>query len=197
MGWGRISQPSSSSSTFAPQGLSAIHGSGAPPGSSAAQDATADGTGASAAGGAEVDSASRPASATLLDPKLEDKPLVRYGFLYFIPEVTRQITFADGLESSRKFSVEFYIAAYDVYGKLITGLSQTITPLPVTVAQYPRFISKPLQFFEQLDLPAGGIFLRTGVLDDGSEKVGTLEIPLMVKKKPAGTSSPPGGRGGG
>jgi hypothetical protein len=45
---------------------------------------------------------------------------------------------------------------------------------------------------QQIDLPPGEIFLRVGVLDGVSDKVGTLEIPLIVKK-PAG---PPGGNGG-
>jgi len=131
-----------------------------------------------------------------LDPKLSDKHLVRYGLLYFIPEISRQLSFSDGPDGSRKLSLEFDIAAYDVYGKLITGLSQTVTPPPVSAAQYPQFIKKPLQFFQQLDLPPGEIFLRVGILDHSSQKIGTLEIPLIVKKKPAGPASPPGGNGG-
>ena len=129
-----------------------------------------------------------------LDPKLKDKALVRYDFQYLLP--SRQITFSEGPDGTRKCSLEFDVAAYDVYGKLITGLSQTITPPPLTPQQYQDFIKKPRQFFQQLDLPAGEIFLRVGVLDSVSNKVGTLVIPVTVKKRPAAAAAAPGGAGG-
>jgi VWFA-related protein len=124
-----------------------------------------------------------------LDPKLKDKPLVRYEFEYLLP--SRQITFHAGTDGTRTCALEFDIAAYDVFGKLITGLSQTITPPPFTPQQYQEFVRKPRQFFQQIDLPPGEIFLRVGVLDAVSNKVGTLEIPVVVKKP-----APSGGNNG-
>jgi hypothetical protein len=134
-----------------------------------------------------------PAVLGNLDPKLKDKPLTRYDVLYFLP--TRQITFTEGPGGTRKCSMEFDIAAYDVFGKVITSFSQTVSSPAFTAAQYQQFMQKPFQFFQQLDLPAGEIFLRVGVLDGVSDKVGTLEIPLVVKKKAAPAASPPGGKG--
>ncbi len=132
----------------------------------------------------------------VLDEKLKGKPLVRYDFQYIFP--ARQITFTDGPGGSHKGSVEFDVAAYDVYGKLITSLSQTI-PLPLTADQYERMVKSqtPFQFFQQLDLPPGEMFLRVGVLDGVSDKVGTLEIPLTVSKKGAVKTPAAGGNGGG
>ena len=129
-----------------------------------------------------------------LDPKLAGKALVRYDVLYLVP--TRQITFAEGPGGTRKCSIAFDIAAYDVYGKLITGLSQTVTSPPLTAEQYQRFLQKPFQQFQQIDLPAGETFLRVGVLDGVSDKVGTLEIPLVVPRNLAKPAGPPGGNGG-
>ena len=128
-----------------------------------------------------------------LDAKLVDKPLVRYEFVYLVP--SRQIAFREGPGDTRTCSLEFDIAAYDVYGKRITGLSQTISPRPLTPEQYQQRLKSPVQFLQQLDLPAGEIFLRVGILDAVADKAGTLEIPVVVKK-PAGTAPGPGGKGG-
>jgi hypothetical protein len=46
------------------------------------------------------------------------------------------------------------------------------------------FIATPFQFNQQLDLPRGKFTLRVGILDSVSKKVGSLEIPLTVGKKP-------------
>jgi VWFA-related protein len=129
-----------------------------------------------------------------LDPRLVGKALVRYDVLYFVP--TRQITFADGPGGTRKCSLGFDIAAYDVYGKLITSLSQTVSSPPLTAEQYQRFMQKPFQHFQQIDLPPGETFLRVGILDGVSDKVGTLEIPLAVVRKLARPVRPPGEKGG-
>ena len=88
------------------------------------------------------------------------------------------------------------MAAYDVYGKRITGLSQTVTSPPLTADQYQQFMQKPFQLFQQVDLPPGETFLRVGVLDSVSDKVGTLEIPLTVPRKLARPAGAPGGKGG-
>jgi hypothetical protein len=128
-----------------------------------------------------------------LDPKLAGKPLVRYDVLFFLP--TRQLTFADGADGTHKCSLVFDLAAYDVYGKLIASSGKTFSPPPLTGEQYQRFMQKPFQLFQQIDLPPGEIFLRVGVLDSVSDKVGTLEIPLVVSKKQARPAGPPGGTG--
>jgi VWFA-related protein len=131
-----------------------------------------------------------------LDPKLQGKTLARFDVLYFIPAIASQIQFAVGPDGSRKCSLEFDLAAYDVYGKRITGLSQTTNSPSLTAEQYRQFIKqKQFQFLQQLDLPPGEIFLRVGVLDAVSQKVGTLEIPLYVKK-PEGKAGESAGKGG-
>lgn len=129
-----------------------------------------------------------------LDPKLAGKPLVRYDVQYFIPAMARQITFSESADGTRKGSLEFDLAAYDVYGKRITGLSQIIKTKPLTVQEFRQFIQKP--FLQQVDLPPGEVFLRVGILDAISDKVGTLEIPLIVKKRPASSVVSTGGKGG-
>jgi VWFA-related protein len=129
-----------------------------------------------------------------LDPKLKGKPRVRYDLEYFFP--TRQITFAQDAAGARTASLQFAVDAYDVYGKLISRLDQK-RDLNLTAEQYQQFIrSRAQQYFQQIDLPHGEIFLRVGILDGVSDKVGTLEIPLTVTGKSAHPPSPSGGSGG-
>jgi hypothetical protein len=138
----------------------------------------------------------KPGDATVLgtlDQMLKNKPPVRYEFQYLLP--SWQIAFGEGPGGTRKCSLEFDIAAYDVYGKLVTGLSQTRTPPPLTPEQYHEFIRKPQQFLQEVGLPPGEIFLRGGILDRVSDKVGTQEIPMTIKKQPAPLAGPPGGKG--
>lgn len=121
-----------------------------------------------------------------LDPKLKDKHLTRYGFQYVIPG--EQIKFADGKDAKgaieHKGAIEFDIAVYDSNEKLLTGLSQTLK-LPLSDSSYQQMlkIHGPVRFFQQIDLPPGSLFVRVGVLDATSDKVGTLELPLKVGKK--------------
>jgi VWFA-related protein len=142
----------------------------------------------------------KPADATVigtLDPKLQGKALVRYDVLYFIPAISSQIAFALGADGSHKCSLEFDLAAYDVYGKRITGLSQTSNSPPFTAEQLQQFLKqKQFQFLQQIDLPPGEIFLRAGILDAVSQKVGTLEIPLNVTKRAATPAGESGGKSG-
>jgi VWFA-related protein len=125
-----------------------------------------------------------------LDPKLQGKPLRRYELDFSMPG--RQVSFTDAPGGMHKGSLEFDVVAYDVYGKLITDLSQSID-LPLTTDRYKQLQTQPFRVVQQIDLPPGEMFLRVGVLDRVSDKVGTTEIPLTVNKKSAPVT---GGKGG-
>ena len=113
-----------------------------------------------------------------LDARFKDKPLTRYTFSYSIS--AGRLAYSNGPNGTHNGSVELDIAAYDADAKLVTGLSQTVkmTLNDTTVAN-----KQQLNFSQQLDLPAGLLFVRIGVLDKTSNKVGTLEIPLKVEKE--------------
>lgn len=134
----------------------------------------------------QVEPSTEPAKATdpqvfgMLDPKLKEKPLTRYGFVYAL--AARQMTFAEGPNGTRHAALKFDLAAYDGDGELVSSLSQSIK-VPLTADQYQQLLKGPFRFFQQLDLPSGALFVRIGILDPASHKIGTVEIPLTVAKK--------------
>ena len=101
------------------------------------------------------------------------KPLTRFNLVYTVEP--SQLAFArgpDGIESSQ---LEFYAAAYNSNRKFVTSLKQAAS------LRYPRPEDPPaFQFAQQLDLPPGRLYLRIGVLDRLSNKVGTVEVPVTV-----------------
>jgi VWFA-related protein len=117
-----------------------------------------------------------------LDPKLHGKRLTRYAFSYVVP--IQQIAFTSGSNQAHKGALDFDIAVYDENDKLLTGLSQ-IVKTTLSDATYRQQLNskEPIRFLEQIDLPPGQLFVRVGVLDRTSNKVGTLEVPLKVGKK--------------
>ena len=117
-----------------------------------------------------------------LDVKLKAKPLTRYGFQFAFPG--RQIAFTAAADGTRHGSLEFDLAAYDGDGNVVTSLRQAIQ-LSLTADQVQQLATSPFRYFEQLDLPAGALFVRVGVLDRTANKVGTLEIPVTVAKAAA------------
>jgi hypothetical protein len=115
----------------------------------------------------------------ILSPALKRTHLVRYDFSYSM--AADQISLVDGGDGRRKASIEFVIEAYDGGGKTLNMLAQTarLTLRPDDVA---RFMQRPLKVPLQFDLPSGNIFVRVGVMDMASEKMGTLEIAESVAK---------------
>ena len=115
-------------------------------------------------------------------PKFNGKPLTRYSFcLHAIPG--RQIAFAasDAALSTHHGSLEFDLAAYDADGNVVPSLRQALD-LNLSSGQGQQLAKSPFRYFQQLDLPAGSLFVRVGLLDRTSNKVGTLEIPVKVPK---------------
>lgn len=109
------------------------------------------------------------------------KPMVRYDIVYSLPADQIAFTDADGIYSGK---LEFDVVASDVFGKLITSISRTI-PLTLSAGEYGDFVATPFKFFQQIDLPTGQTYVRVGILDKVSNKIGTVEIPLKVAKRSA------------
>jgi VWFA-related protein len=113
----------------------------------------------------------------VLDPKLTGQPLTRYTFQYSVP--ASQIAFSADPSGVHHGALEFDLAAYDADGKLLTSLSQTVN-MPLSDDRYRDFIKGSFRFPQQLDLPPSTLFLRIGVHDPTSNKIGTLELPITL-----------------
>jgi VWFA-related protein len=121
-----------------------------------------------------------PSSAIASPEAKSSKKRTPYDLVLAVPQ--SQISFADAPNGTRKVSLQFSFDAYDLSGKLLGRSSQNVN-LALTPEQYQQFIKKPLLFHQQIALYPGPLFLRVGVLDSTSNKVGTLELPLTVPKK--------------
>ncbi len=120
-----------------------------------------------------------PAVIGRLNPLLKGKPLVRYDLSFTLPG--DQIALVNAPDGTRQASVELVVMAYDAEGKMLNlhGQAKTWAVKPEQVAQ---FTQQSLPVKMQFDLPSGKMFLRFGVFDLLSQKIGTLEIPETVAK---------------
>ena len=122
--------------------------------------------------------ATPPAMGTL-DDSIKNKHLVRYDLQYVLyPD---EITVADA-GGAHKANVRFDAAVYDAEGKRLNVFTQTLN-VTLKPDEVPRITKTPFRFSQQLDLPPGKLFLRVGILDGTTQKLGTLEIPLTVPPK--------------
>jgi VWFA-related protein len=115
-----------------------------------------------------------------VNPVLKGKSLFRYDLLCTLsPD---QITLAENADGTRRVSVKFLLVAYDGEGTMlnVAGVRTNLILKPDKVAQ---FLQGPLRVPLQFDLPQGNIFVRVGVQDAASEKMGTLEIPQTVESR--------------
>jgi VWFA-related protein len=124
---------------------------------------------------------SNPASGPQPQPVTKSKAgkTVRYELHYGFPP--SEIAFTEEPDGTLHGSLEFDAVAYDVFGKRVALLTQTVA-MNLTPVQYDEFVAKhAYSFVQQLDLPLGQISLHVGILDNISSKVGTLEAPVYVR----------------
>jgi len=81
---------------------------------------------------------------------------------------------SDGLH---KGVINISLIAYDRYGQ-IAGRKDHLVQLNVKPNVYAIFQQTGVQLHAEIGVPKGQYWLRTGVYDQGSRKVGTMEIPL-------------------
>lgn len=84
----------------------------------------------------------------------------------------------DGLH---KGTLNVSLVVYDRYGNIISREDHLVS-LNIKPDVYAIFQSTGVQLHAQLAVPNGNYWLRTGIFDQSSRKVGTMEIPLSAVK---------------
>jgi VWFA-related protein len=81
---------------------------------------------------------------------------------------------SDGLH---KGAINISLIAYDRYGNIASRKDQVVA-LNIKPDVYTVFQQTGLQMHAEIEVPKGQYWLRTGVYDQGSRKVGTMEVAL-------------------
>jgi VWFA-related protein len=125
-----------------------------------------------------VSTGAQPASAPLAgsNPKVQ-RPVTRYKVSYDVDVSPLQLNpSADGALHD---TVTLVVIAYDRSGTALNSTSNTLN-LNVPAAAFSQFVKQGIQYPQQLDLPAEAAWLRAGILDQNSGKIGSIEVPLMI-----------------
>jgi VWFA-related protein len=113
-------------------------------------------------------------------------PFVRYDIHWVVDVHSLEITpEADGEERGE---VDAAIAAYDADGNVLNDL-YSVLPLKLSAAQYSQLLKSGLPMKQTLDLPAGMVYLRTGVVDPSDNHTGATEFPFMAGAEQAAAAA--------
>ena len=88
-------------------------------------------------------------------------------------------TTPDGVQHARG---EFVVIAYDADGKRLNWTDQGMA-FNFDTARFSRIMQSGVPMHQEIDLPAGAIYLRIVVHDLGSSRVGSTEVPVVVAKQ--------------
>jgi VWFA-related protein len=93
------------------------------------------------------------------------------------------VTFTDTADKRKHASVDFVATAWDKDLKLVTHKAETMET-NIRLEAFPEVMRTGLPYHQELDLKPGTYLLRMGVLDRGSQKIGTVDVPLTVGDVP-------------
>ncbi len=94
------------------------------------------------------------------------------------------VTFTDMQNKGKHALVDCMVVAYNAKGIVAAHASDTLDAT-IGPAQYEQVMSRGLPAQQELDLPPGRYNLRFGVMDRTSQRIGTLDAPLVVNAQVA------------
>jgi VWFA-related protein len=107
-------------------------------------------------------------------------PVKRYLIDYAVD--ARPFTFTTTPDGNKHARVEFAVIAYDSDGRRLNwadrGMAFNLNP-----AAFDRIIHAGVPMHQEIDLPAGALYLRLVVHDLDSAKIGSTEVRLLVAKQ--------------
>jgi VWFA-related protein len=127
---------------------------------------------------AEQPDAARPLDRIGNDAEKLHGPVVRYDFHWNVD--LSGIDFTSTPNGRHRAEVDAVLDAYDADGKILNS-TYAVLPLNLDDAQYARFLKSGLPMKQTLDVPAGQVYLRAGLLDPHTGYTGATEFALTVK----------------
>ena len=94
------------------------------------------------------------------------------------------VTFADIQNKGKHALVDCMVVAYNAQG-IVAGHSSDTLDATIGPAQFEQIMSRGLPAQQEFDLPPGNYNLRFGVMDRASQKIGTVDAPLVVSAQVA------------
>ena len=94
------------------------------------------------------------------------------------------VTFTDMQNKSKHALVDCLVVAYNAKGIVAAHASDTLDAT-IGPAQYEQVMSRGLPAQQELELPPGNYNLRFGIMDRASQRIGTLDAPLVVSAQVA------------
>jgi len=87
----------------------------------------------------------------------------------------------EGADGIRRDRLNISLVVYDRYGQIVTH-EEHLVDLNVKPDVYPVFQKNGVQLHGAVNVPKGEYWLRTGIYDERTRKVGTMEVPLRLVK---------------
>jgi hypothetical protein len=104
-------------------------------------------------------------------------PFVRYGVDFAISPQDLKLTVAP--DGKRHGEIETMLVAYDREGNILNIVKRK-SGLALEPKVFQAIQTVGLQLHEEIDIPVGEVYLRTGIFDLSSGSCGTLGIPLRT-----------------
>lgn len=123
---------------------------------------------------------SEPGPAGLMADKLTGA--VKRYWIDYAADMHR-VAMSVGSDGLHHMSVEFVALAYDRDGKILNVANRAFN-LNLQLEQFNRIMQSGLPLHQELDVPAGEVYLRIAVHDLLSDRIGSVEIPLPASNKP-------------
>ena len=89
------------------------------------------------------------------------------------------LAFTDNIGNRKDARLEFVTVAWDKGLKEAMNATHTVQ-LDLPSQKYENFMKNGIAFHQELRLKPGSYTVRLGVMDDGSNKIGTLDLPVEV-----------------
>lgn len=91
------------------------------------------------------------------------------------------LAFTDGPGDRKNARLQFITVAWDKNLKAAVNATHTVE-LSLPPDKYENAIHNGIAAHQELQLQPGSYNVRMGVMDDGSKKIGTLDIPLLINE---------------